>query len=339
MNKDETKNMQGAAILLMLFLHLFNNQARVENLCGSYLVLGDSPLVFILSRAANPVPFFLILSGYGLSCINQKGTLTPRSQLRRLARLYFFYALTLLVFVGIGSVISPHKYPSTPLEAALNLIGWSSSYNAETWFLFPYALISLSSRYLFILKRKFGTWPTLTCSFVLSISTSLLISRYGSAYLYTHQEAYLPILCLSFLFPFYIGAYFHELATRRGSLRFALPCRNITFPILLICLVALRCSTSHSFLNAVYAAGFILLFYNCPRHKCIDGFLKEMGKASMIMWFVHTYFCYYLFPKFIFAPRQPLAVFLLLLLCSYFTARLLTAIGAPVYNRLVGNKT
>lgn len=335
MNKDESKMMQGVAILLMLFLHLFNSDVRVNTWCSSFLTIGNDPLVFILSRAANPVSFFLVLSGYGLSCIYHSGKLTPRGQLRRISRLYFFYALVLLVFAGIGSILRPDKYPGSVSECLLNLTGWSYSYNAEMWFLLPYVLVSVTSVYLFRLKDKLGIWTMLILSLFLNLGTSFLISRYGKMYLYGNEALYLPVLYLSFFLPFYLGSYLHDIARRRGSLSFSLPYGRIVFPALLLLLVALRCSTAHSYLYPVYAALFILLFHNCPRHKCLNAFLLEMGRMSMLMWFVHTFYSEYLFTKFIFSPRQPLLVFLLLLVCSYLTALVINKVGAPIYNRIL----
>lgn len=51
--------MKGVAILLMLFLHLFNQEDNVA-LCHNLLFVDGMPLVLILSRAANPVAFLLI---------------------------------------------------------------------------------------------------------------------------------------------------------------------------------------------------------------------------------------------------------------------------------------
>lgn len=47
----------GVAILLMIFLHLFNQMSNVE-LCRSFIYIGDIPFVYWLSAAANPVAFF-----------------------------------------------------------------------------------------------------------------------------------------------------------------------------------------------------------------------------------------------------------------------------------------
>ena len=54
MTKQETQIVKGVAILLMIFLHLFNQMSNVE-LCRSF------------------VAFFLILSGYGMHFIHVRG--------------------------------------------------------------------------------------------------------------------------------------------------------------------------------------------------------------------------------------------------------------------------
>lgn len=57
MTKQETQIMKGVAILLMIFLHLFNQMSNVE-LCRSFIYIGDIPFVYWLSAVANPVAFF-----------------------------------------------------------------------------------------------------------------------------------------------------------------------------------------------------------------------------------------------------------------------------------------
>lgn len=333
MNKTESKLMQGVAILLMLFLHLFNSEVRVEELCSNYLTVGGTPLVYILTRAANPVPFFVLLSGYGLGFTYRAGRLTPRGRALSLLRLYFSYWLTLCVFAGMGCFLRPDKYPGTVWDVVGNVTSWSYSYNGETWFLLPYALVSLTSLWLFRLRDRLGVWVTLAVSLFLWVCTAFLISRYGDAYLYTHLAAYLPVKYVSFLFPFYLGSALQDWARRRGSLHFSLPGRGVWVPLALVALVALKCSTPHDLFNVFYAAAFILLLLNCPRPRWLDAFLVEMGRRSMLMWFVHSYFCYYLFKAFIFSPRQPLLVFLLELVCSYATAVVLGRVVKRVWGR------
>lgn len=107
MNKQESQIMKGVAILLMLFLHLFNQLPNVE-LCRNFIWIDGQPLVHILSRAANPVAFFLILGGYGLYKVNERG---DKHRWSRVLKLFIHYWITLLIFVTIGHFLDSEKYP------------------------------------------------------------------------------------------------------------------------------------------------------------------------------------------------------------------------------------
>ena len=64
MTKEQTTYIKGIAILMMLFLHLFNHWNPGEY--SAWLYIGELPLVNIIARACSPVGIFLMLSGYGL---------------------------------------------------------------------------------------------------------------------------------------------------------------------------------------------------------------------------------------------------------------------------------
>ena len=72
MSKEESTILKGIAILLMLFLHLFN-KATLPEMCHPMIYIGDTPLVHILTRATNPVDFFVILYAeqFGANTISQ----------------------------------------------------------------------------------------------------------------------------------------------------------------------------------------------------------------------------------------------------------------------------
>ena len=72
MGREYTNFLKGIAILMMLWLHLFNN-IDADKALGCLIWIGDTPLVYSLTYACNPVPFFLILSGYGLYAAYKRG--------------------------------------------------------------------------------------------------------------------------------------------------------------------------------------------------------------------------------------------------------------------------
>lgn len=180
MTKQESQMMKGVAILLMLFLHLFNQFGNVE-LCHNFIYIGGKPLVYILSRASNPVAFFLILGGYGLYKVNERG---DRHRWSRVFKLLLHYWVTLLLFLTIGHFIRPNRYPGSLLKIINNFSAFNTSCNGEMWFLFPYVVLSLCTPYLFHLMDRFKAWQVIAATLFIHLCTSFAISRYGTEYLF-----------------------------------------------------------------------------------------------------------------------------------------------------------
>lgn len=204
MTKTDSLILKGVAILLMLYLHLFNQMSNVE-LCLNYLYVGDVPLAHLLSRAANPVAFFLILSGYGLYAVRREN---PQYNIvRKVRNLYIHYWITLALFVPLGAwMVGCVRYPGSLVTTISNVTAWHTTWNGEIWFLFPYLLLALSSKFVFKLMDRVHPILYFGTTLFVSLSMGFCISRYGAAYLYHHQLAYMPILYLSLLFSFSLGA-------------------------------------------------------------------------------------------------------------------------------------
>ena len=194
--------MKGVAILLMIFLHLFNQQANVE-LCHNLIVIDGSRLVLLLSRASNPVAFFLVLGGYGLYKVFEKG---DKHRYTRILKLLIHYWIILAIFVTIGHFINPAKYPGGVMKILSNISGYQTTYNGEMWFLLPYIVLSLLSPWLFRLFARFRAITIVGCTLLIHLCTSYGISRYGESYLYLNYWIYNPLLVLHLLFNFSLGA-------------------------------------------------------------------------------------------------------------------------------------
>ena len=91
MNKTESLQLKGIAILMMLFLHLFNTADRVE-LCNiSIYFWNGKPLVLAMSRvAAFCVPIYLFISGYGLTCSYKKNSSEFTPYPKNIQTLHYF---------------------------------------------------------------------------------------------------------------------------------------------------------------------------------------------------------------------------------------------------------
>lgn len=154
--------MKGIAILFMVFAHLFNNMSLC-GLCKPLLYIGDEPIVHYMIFAMNPVQFFIFLSGYGLYITYRKGR---KDNWRRVLKLYLHYWITLAIFVPVGCyVVGPATYPGSGQNILSNMIGWTNTYNHETWFILPYALLALSAPAIFKMADRHRAWVSFLVGF------------------------------------------------------------------------------------------------------------------------------------------------------------------------------
>lgn len=304
----------------MLFYHLF---------CRQSLVL-DFPLAHLLSKACNPVSLYLILSGYGFYVSKHK-----RSY-KKLLLLYINYWLTMIVFVALGSIlIGTSKYPGSIYELFLNVTGLKTTYNGEIWFLLPYVLLSLSSITLTKITDKINPIIVLVISIVLStmagwmtprlqIDNILLKSLINNAFYYFN-------LLPSFFIGYYLAKYEcvtwirakllqHNVASKESPIQritgggYLLACT--LFAIVLI----IRLLDIVPYFHLFYCCTLCVFISIIPLNKYLSIALSFLGKHSTSIWFVHSYYCYYLFSDFIYSFKYPPLIFLVLVIVSIATA-------------------
>ncbi len=325
MTKQESQMMKGVAILLMLFLHLFNQLPNAE-LCHNLISIDGTPLVYILSRATNPVAFYLILGGYGLYKVNERG---DRHRWSRVLKLFIHYWIILIVFVSIGHFMNPSTYPGSLSTVIANFSSFHSTYNGEMWFLFPYVVLSLLAPWIFKLMKPFKAWQVIAATLFIHLCTSFCISRYGVKYLYSNYWIYNPLLVFHLLFSFSLGAlaarghFFERIKLKAAKHKYisALKWGGA------IVLIAVNCVFKYNFF---YAFLITVLLIMTPLPKLVGAVLAKLGAQSMNMWMIHSWFCYYLFHKFIYSFSYPLLIFSILVIISYGCSLIVNVIAKPV---------
>lgn len=190
MSKEESKILKGIAILMMLFLHLFMHNP-------------DGVVIPRLLKLCDPVDLFLVLGGYGMYIVWQKG---DKNRWGRVLRLLTHYWLILAIFLAIGHMIKPQTYPGSFRLLVLNALTVKYSYNGEMWFLFPYICLSLLSPYIFTVCKRIRVRYILAATAVLGLGTSFIISRYGAQYLFNNDLLYDPFLIIHLMPSFLLGA-------------------------------------------------------------------------------------------------------------------------------------
>lgn len=333
MTKEQTNILKGIAILMMLFLHLFNG-SNLTDVCEPLLFIGSTPLVHIISKACNPVGIFLMLSGYGLSYTYFRGRLSFNGQEHRLLKLYIHYWIILLIFVSIGSFVRPEKYPGSLSDIIMNFTSISNSYNSETWFLFPYALLSLTSVWIFKCIDKLGCVKSIIITWILYMISCYITSRYIAVNkAYTEWYTYI-ITYFNVLFSFVIGAVFHRQVEKgKGSIPFLHSHKLTTFAILMT-LIIINFFISSAATSYLFEFSYIFLLLHLTFNGITKRFFITMGKQSMVMWLTHSFFCYHIFHDFIYGFRYPLVIYAVLIIISYVVSIPISYIAKLIIQRI-----
>ena len=333
MTKEQTNILKGIAILMMLFLHLFNG-SNLTDVCEPLLFIGSTPLVHIISKACNPVGIFLMLSGYGLSYTYFRGKLSFNGQEHRLLKLYIHYWIILLIFVSIGSFVRPEKYPGSLSDIIMNFTSISNSYNSETWFLFPYALLSLTSVWIFKFIDKLGCVKSIIITWILYMISCYITSRYIAVNkAYTEWYTYI-ITYFNVLFSFVIGAVFHRQVEKgKGSIPFLHSHKLTTFAILMT-LIIINFFISSAATSYLFEFLYIFLLLHLSFNGITKRFLIAMGKQSMVMWLTHSFFCYHIFHDFIYGFKYPLVIYIVLIVISYVVSLPISYLSKAVIQRV-----
>lgn len=310
--KEQSVELKGIAILMMLFLHLFNTLTRVEECTTFVNFINGKPLVYALARVAGLcVPIYLFVSGYGLA--KTADTATGK----RILRLYKRYWYVFLAFIPLACWLRPDQYPGSAQTLLLNFLALSCSYNGEWWFIFPYVVLLILSRHIIDFTRR-HTLRTNAILFVIVFLVSLLHkmlvpwSSITAVKLLKNTLFVLP--------PFYAGcicALHPSLPLPRGG-RFTLVW------IVLLCLVRMMIGASD--FNVFFCLLFVFLYLQLKVSAPMQKVLVYFGRYSLYMWLTHTFYAYYLFHEEIYSLRYPLLMYVVLVAVSLATAMLLEGI-------------
>lgn len=335
MNKRETTILKGLAILFMLYLHLFNRMGNVD-LCVNFIYIKGIPLCHILSRCTSPVAIYVFLSGYGL----YKSYLqSPRLQpVKRISKLYIHYWIAVGIFVLIGSVMRPDKYPGDVYKLLENISAWHTSYNAELWFLFPYVLVILLAGGLFRVYNKYPLKSLLTCTLLYGAGIFAIWScAWGRLYL--PQVPYMFTLVITMLLPYLIGA---SMAKWRifEIVRTYFDHKQILLSGGILLLIVLRASTEiDAIVHLVYVSLLLPLVIAVKRPDWLNTALYKLGERSISMWFIHSFFCYYLFHDFIYGFRYPIVIFGVLVAVSYMSSIVIDYLNNKVQAKIFSRRS
>ncbi len=327
MNKETSTIIKGIAILMMLFFHLFGRD-DLGDLCTPLLYIGSTPLVKYLSNACYPVSFFMILSGYGLTYCYKRNQLGFGIQGRRILKLYIHYWIILLIFVTIGHFIRPEIYPNDLIHALANITAIRCTYNGETWFLLPYAIISMLSWWIIDFVYHLNEKRKILLTLIIYSITFLTARHIGYHLPENKVLATLiiqPVYIVQLTFYFSLGILLFRLLENEPQVL-----KTIKAPIytaVIIIFIIIKSMIKVTIADGLYAFIIIFCISHLQLHIFFHNVFYKLGLNSMPMWMTHTFFAVYLFQDFIYGFKYPLLIWLVLIALSYLVSIPILKIG------------
>lgn len=366
--RENTKQIKGIAILLMMVHHLFTFPDKIPygmSVATSFYISGKELLELIGGFGRICVPIYMFMGGYGLykKAVTEGEQLVVHNHLAKdIVALYKAYWKVFFVFVPIGFLFFGNQIQYCANELVCfrfaqwsmgdflrNLMGISSSFNSEWWFFWSY-IFALFVGYVFIeLFRKKRSLYT-ECAAVI-VWTILLVNIFpilpfeeGLESLWSNiwykniclGNASSILVLVGILFAKYriFESWKNSMNEKKRSEVFVL---SLLFIALLVCVREFIVSTEFDIILVP------LFVFACHILMEACGFLKRplevLGTHSTNMWLVHTFYCYYFypFPKLIYGSNNAVIALVILLILSLGTSILLNLLWKRIekgYRRL-----
>lgn len=313
--KNESNYIKGIAIILMLTHHLFAFPGRIPqdvNIINSLPFIGESVDNFIASFGKICVAMFLFISGYGYSF---KSKISFKYSIEKLKKLYFSFWLVFIVFIPIGFLFVSNDWnDSSLIRLVKNIVGVSSDYNGEWWFIRLYVVYVLA---LPIISKL----PSIAL-FVISLA-SIVIG------FFFEQHGGLIVL-LIWLYPFLMGYLFGK--QNKRIINYYNNINKLYFNGISIILIIGLFYAFDMFGLILSSPLFVIIVCDIYRRTTHHAVVATLGKYSMYMWLTHSFFCYYYTPEVIYSVRYAPFILLLLTLTSFITSVVLTYIEFMIKN-------
>lgn len=259
------------------------------------------------------VAVFVFVSGYGLAASTPPGVKLKDFYWRRFKKLYLNYWYIWLLFVPITYFVFGRTFTEVygdhaVIKAFLDFFGLLKmfgvdSYNPTWWFYNCIIILYLLFPLLYKWLMK-STYPlvslSITCGLLFFIPGVNVISGFLFAFLLGMLMAKMPVEWVK------ETKWWHVL---------------IALIMLSLWRLTKNCPTQIA--DGLLCAGMALMVYKIKWSKWLRIALESLGKNSMNMFLTHTFIYYLWFSKYIYITRNPLLIFLSLLVSSYLLSVLI----------------
>jgi hypothetical protein len=329
---QKSNQLKSIAILMMLFLHLFNQD--YQGLFQPLIFIGKQPLSYYISLFCDAcVPVFAFVSGYGLFFKYQESKSNyAKSNFIRIRNLFSIYWIVLVLFVVVfGFLLSKPGYPGDFQTFILNATAIKVSYNGAWWFLTTYLLFVITSSFWFRLLLKLNPYLYLLVllilyivSFYFRIYKTDLFSSSLLNWVHTQSALY---FCT--LFQFMLGAFVlqYRLHSKSSKKIKALPYKNFVLIFGIVLLIVLHGVFPNFFFAPFIAFVFILLYCQLQITPFLQKGIDFFTPHATNMWLVHMFFNLIYFKDFVYSFKYVVPIFIVLVGLSFASSYVINFIN------------
>lgn len=337
--KEQSKALQGLAILMMLYHHLFSTPEALGVQYHSLLNIGGVNIELRMAWFFKIcVGIYAFVSGYGLA--KSSATQSPsyddsfgkilfkdyKFVLKKLFSFFLQYWLVFILFVPIGFIF--FGKPVVISELLLNLFGISSSYNGAWWYVFQYMkmllVFPLIDCFLMIYKNKSARriWGIFYAVLFVALIVVFMINK---DVVFGALEFFQPAFFLCFIVGIVIARLkLYELCSKILPEKLLYILGILGFILVIAARVKIAKDASSAGLDfvfvPVFAFGFSVIVYMLPK---VSDFFCFFGGLSTYMWLTHVFFYDHYAKKLVMCSKVSLGIYLTLVLLSAVSALVL----------------
>ena len=322
-SKREASILQGIAVLLMVFHHLFDFPDRIHipfiNVF-SFIQLE----VFLSSFGRICVAMFAFLSGYGLykkysEKVEDKKFPLLQCYKGMLGQLFNFlkrYWVVFVVFISYGLIANVYTFGWA--EFFKNLFGISSTYNAEWWYVIQYFDFLLMFPIVFCVERLLDRAIKKRGEI---FSALIILIALGGIFIWRGQDYNLCFLLGMLSVSTNAMDKLFTLLEKASFWKYGVA---IIFIASAFILRVKFLGGKYDYINVVlFIVGLLIFIKSKFFQKCINPVIVFVGKYSTYIWLTHTFFAYYFFQKFTFFPKYSILIYFWCVILSLTTGILL----------------
>ena len=215
----------------------------------------------------------------------------------------------------------PGKYPGSISELLKNVFSVSASYCTEQWFLFPYLILYIFSKWICRFIQSHNSKLVLLLSSIIYALYLVIYKMVGVGFISNHFGILVNLyFVMAFFLPFTLGAIAkkekwvesisiwtdNHFGQRKGWYVW----------IMLLVIIAFRMVLHNQSIQPFVVLLLFLLFPLLGIKDKVKNALMYLGKHSMNIWLIHGWICFYLFTNVISIAKYPMGIIIVTLVWS-----------------------